>query len=48
MTPYLSAHECVKAGCCYWCHRPCKVERLPPPHITVPWCGCRRVKVEAT
>ena len=43
---YLPAHECVRLGICWYCGKPCKVERLPVPHITIPWCGCGRVVIE--
>ena len=43
---HLPAHDCVRLGVCYWCHAPCKVVRLGVGHITVPWCGCGRIKVD--
>ena len=43
---HIPALECARLGLCYLCHGSCKVVRLPPPHITVPWCGCTRVRLE--
>jgi len=42
---YTPAHECVALGICYWCGAPVEVEREPLPHITAPYCGCRRVEM---
>lgn len=43
---HIPAHECARLGICYWCGKPCKVERLSVPHITVPWCGCQTTKTK--
>ena len=36
---WLPAHECVRLRICWYCGAPCKVERLPVGHVTVPNCG---------
>jgi len=43
---YLPAHDCVRLRVCWYCGKPCKVEPLPVGHVTVPNCGCGRVRVE--
>ena len=36
----LTTAEAVQRGVCVHCGKPCRVDHVPPPQITIPSCGC--------